>query len=168
LLYFLILFISSYKFLGRDTMKLKKILIPMMFALLIIIFRPVTASAVGTWGNSVWVGNGYQTSGSNVYIAQKILVSAGYGPTIGTVDGKYGPKTISAIKKYQAANGLSVDGLVGTNTWNKFNSKLRLDFAGTHGSAWYFCYYCKFYTDGSTAWSLLTNDGALDTSLQRR
>lgn len=94
-----------------------------MFALLIIIFKPVTASAVGTWENSVWVGNGYQTSENNVYIAQKLLSAAGYSSTIGT------------------------------NTWNKFNSKLILDFAGTNGS---------------TGWYLLTNAGVLDRSLQHR
>lgn len=162
---FFSIFSNGYKLLGGDTVNFKKMLIPMMFALVIIIFRPVTASAVGTWGNSVWVGNGHQTSGNNVYIAQKLLSAAGYGSTIGTIDGKYGDKTSSAIQQYQAANGLGVDGVFGTGTWNKFNSKLRLDFGGTHGSNWYLCYSCKFYTDGSD-WSLLTNTGALDRWLQ--
>lgn len=34
-----------------------------------------------------------------------------------SVDGVFGPKTFAAVKSYQKANGLSVDGIVGNNTW---------------------------------------------------
>lgn len=37
----------------------------------------------------------------------------------GTVDGAFGTKTLAAVQKYQKANGLTVDGIVGKNTWNK-------------------------------------------------
>lgn len=36
-----------------------------------------------------------------------------------TVDGNYGDKTASAVAAYQATRGLTVDGVVGRNTWNK-------------------------------------------------
>lgn len=36
-----------------------------------------------------------------------------------TVDGKYGSDTEKAVKKYQKANNLTADGMVGINTWKK-------------------------------------------------
>ncbi len=35
----------------------------------------------------------------------------------GPIDGKIGPKTKKAIEEFQKANGLKVDGKVGTKTW---------------------------------------------------
>ena len=40
------------------------------------------------------------------------------GYNIGTVDGVFGPKTETAILKYQADKGLDVDVVVGDQTWN--------------------------------------------------
>jgi peptidoglycan hydrolase-like protein with peptidoglycan-binding domain len=39
----------------------------------------------------------------------------------GTVDGKFGYTTISAVRAFQQANGLKVDGIVGNATWAKLN-----------------------------------------------
>lgn len=39
--------------------------------------------------------------------------------TAGTIDGIFGTKTLAAVRKYQEANGLTVDGIVGKNTWAK-------------------------------------------------
>lgn len=35
-----------------------------------------------------------------------------------TADGKFGPVTEAAVKRYQSAHRLTVDGIVGRNTWN--------------------------------------------------
>jgi peptidoglycan hydrolase-like protein with peptidoglycan-binding domain len=39
--------------------------------------------------------------------------------TSGKVDGIFGTKTLAAVRQYQEANGLTVDGVVGKNTWMK-------------------------------------------------
>ncbi len=46
---------------------------------------------------------------------QTALKNAGY--YTGLVDGKKGPMTKKAIEDFQKANGLAVDGKVGTKTW---------------------------------------------------
>lgn len=45
---------------------------------------------------------------------QKALVKAGYDP--GKIDGQMGPQTRSALRKFQKAHDLGVDGLVGLKT----------------------------------------------------
>jgi peptidoglycan hydrolase-like protein with peptidoglycan-binding domain len=45
---------------------------------------------------------------------QRALVQAGYDP--GKIDGRPGSRTRSALKAFQAANGLKPDGLVGART----------------------------------------------------
>ena len=41
------------------------------------------------------------------------------GHDCGKADGIFGAKTENAVKAYQHANGLTVDGIVGKNTWSK-------------------------------------------------
>ena len=56
----------------------------------------------------------YGSKGSDVTELQKLLNQNGY--TL-DMDGNLGPKTQAAVKDYQQKNNLSVDGIVGTNTW---------------------------------------------------
>ena len=56
----------------------------------------------------------YGSQGSDVTELQKLLNKNGYRLA---EDGVFGTKTQSAVKDYQQKNNLSVDGIVGTNTW---------------------------------------------------
>ena len=56
----------------------------------------------------------YGSSGSEVKSIQQKLKQWGYYD--GNVDGIYGSKTLTAVKKFQQKNGLKVDGIVGTET----------------------------------------------------
>ena len=56
----------------------------------------------------------YGSQGNDVKELQKILNQSGYKLT---EDGIFGANTQKAVKDYQTKNGLTVDGIVGTNTW---------------------------------------------------
>ena len=53
-------------------------------------------------------------TGEQVKTLQRALTSLGYPP--GKVDGTYGPSTQSAVQQFQAASGLTADGVVGQQT----------------------------------------------------
>ncbi len=54
--------------------------------------------------------------GAYVTFLQQLLESNLY--PVGGIDGIFGSRTLSAVRNFQSANGLTVDGLVGNNTWN--------------------------------------------------
>jgi len=53
--------------------------------------------------------------GSYVLIAQDCLNTLGY--KTGGLDGVFGSQTLNAVRSYQRVVGLTVDGIVGCNTW---------------------------------------------------
>ena len=55
--------------------------------------------------------------GTQVKVLQWLLDDKGYDP--GQADGIFGSKTLAALKAFQKAKGLSVDGICGKNTWTK-------------------------------------------------
>lgn len=57
------------------------------------------------------------SKGEVVELVQLMLNEKGY--SCGSADGIFGTKTKNAVVKYQKAKGLSVDGIVGTNTYAK-------------------------------------------------
>lgn len=64
--------------------------------------------------------------GEDVRLLQLALRERAYDP--GVVDAVYGPKTAAAVRRYQADRGLSVDGVVGEQTWEQLSregSRLR-------------------------------------------
>lgn len=54
--------------------------------------------------------------GAYVTFLQQLLESNLY--PVGGIDGIFGSRTLSAVRNFQSANSLTVDGLVGNNTWN--------------------------------------------------
>jgi len=60
------------------------------------------------------------SKGTGVTDLQEKLKEAGFDP--GPIDGIYGPKTVAAVKAYQKANDLEVDGIAGPLTLGKIGS----------------------------------------------
>lgn len=57
-------------------------------------------------------------TGTQVEVLQWLLIhKTEFSP--GKRDGIFGTKTLTAVRQYQEANGLTVDGIVGKNTWKK-------------------------------------------------
>ena len=63
--------------------------------------------------------------GNYVCIAQDDLNTLGY--RTGGLDGVFGEQTYSAVRRYQSSRGLSVDGIIGCNTWRS----LQVNVVGT-------------------------------------
>lgn len=57
------------------------------------------------------------SKGADVKKAQQLLIAKGYSCGAAGADGDFGAGTYSAVKKFQADNGLEADGIVGANTW---------------------------------------------------
>ena len=90
----------------------KKIIWFMLFFTLLtsfIIFKLNTNQDVETLSK-------YGSRGSEVRTIQEKLKRWGYYN--GSIDGIYGSQTVSAVKKFQQKNGLTVDGIAGKNTLN--------------------------------------------------
>jgi murein L,D-transpeptidase YcbB/YkuD len=63
--------------------------------------------------------SGFELPSANI---QRALKNAGYYQ--GNVDGKVGPATKDAVKAFQSDNGLTSDGVVGRQTWEKLKAYL--------------------------------------------
>jgi peptidoglycan hydrolase-like protein with peptidoglycan-binding domain len=59
------------------------------------------------------LGSGYSSRGgaAHVWALQRRLAGAGFAP--GPIDGRYGPRTEQAVRSFQAAHGLGVNGIAG-------------------------------------------------------
>ena len=73
----------------------------------------------------------YGSQGNDVKTLQEMLNSYGYSLD---VDGKFGPKTLAAVKDYQKNNNLAVDGIVGNNTWGSLYSSYSGSATGSGAS----------------------------------
>jgi immune inhibitor A len=60
------------------------------------------------------------SKGPDVVRLQQALLNLGFDP--GPIDGDFGPKTDKAVRAYQTARGLQVDGIVGPKTWAQLHA----------------------------------------------
>ncbi|MFH0242429.1 D-Ala-D-Ala carboxypeptidase family metallohydrolase [Streptomyces sp. HK10] len=83
-----------------------------------------------TWNRTLSQG----TSGSDVAELQvRMSGYPGYGNVL-AIDGSYGPATAAAVKRFQAAYGLSADGVAGPQTFSKIYALQDADCTPAHFS----------------------------------
>lgn len=79
---------------------------------------PITLTALRTPSTVLFPGAGYSGPGSGaVRGLQRRLRRGGYSP--GPIDGRYGPLTTRAVRRFQAAHDLQVDGIAGPQTFRE-------------------------------------------------
>ena len=88
----------------------KKIVFIILLLGLVVTFDVVLMS----WNSEVEALSKYGSRGTEVRTIQTKLKRWGYYS--GSVDGIYGSQTVSAVKSFQKKNGLTVDGIAGTQT----------------------------------------------------
>ncbi|ERK28964.1 peptidoglycan-binding protein [Clostridium intestinale] len=75
-----------------------------------------------TW-NALFGTSSYEllsigSKGESVRKLQQLLISLGYNLGAAGADGDFGQATYDAVVNFQSRNGLGVDGIVGSETWN--------------------------------------------------
>jgi peptidoglycan hydrolase-like protein with peptidoglycan-binding domain len=70
------------------------------------------------------IGYGYDTAANYITGTQRILKGLGYYG--GSIDGYWGPLSEGATENFQAARGLTADGVVGPLTWAKLQDEMRI------------------------------------------
>ena len=88
----------------------KKIIFIILLLGLVVTFDVVLMS----WNSEVEALSKYGSRGTEVRTIQEKLKRWGYYS--GSVDGIYGSQTVAAVKSFQKKNGLTVDGIAGTQT----------------------------------------------------
>ena len=88
----------------------KKIIFIILLLGLVVTFDVVLMS----WNSEVEALSKYGSRGTEVRTIQEKLKRWGYYS--GSVDGIYGSQTVTAVKSFQKKNGLTVDGIAGTQT----------------------------------------------------
>src|SRR6185312_9562693 len=75
------------------------------------------------------LGSGFPTPSRAVRSLQSKLTAGGFTP--GPVDGRFGPMTKAAVERFQQADGLAVDGIVGPHTRHGLSAGALLPGAGS-------------------------------------
>src|SRR6478609_8463722 len=87
-------------------------LVPLAFAVLLLAATAPGAAAATIAFPTLSLGN----RGVDVQAVQGLLLAHDIPSSI---DGSFSPATVEAVKTFQAANGLTANGIVGTTTWGK-------------------------------------------------
>lgn len=96
-----------------------------------------------TWSKVViLLQNG--SSGHAVQALQKQLNAKHHSGL--SVDGQFGPATLTAVKSFQSGHGLAADGIVGPATWQALIGHFQ-DLGAASGTGWY-----HFNDDGNDDW----------------
>ncbi|TCP66467.1 peptidoglycan-binding domain-containing protein [Baia soyae] len=110
-----------------------KRLVPILFMVLIVM-APITAFAhpmQDVWSKNDYVGSGYLSSGGYVQAVQRMLLETPWGYS--GVDGRYGKNTKKGIMEFQENRKMKADGIVGSDTWARFQAYR--SYVGAKGSA---------------------------------
>ena len=78
-------------------------------------FRKSSANTINVFLPTLRKGD----SGNSVKILQAFLIAYEYSTGTSGIDGEFGFDTESAVKQFQKNSGISVDGIVGENTWSE-------------------------------------------------
>lgn len=107
----------------------KVLLLPILLALVVaFVSQPQSASAHHS--NSF---SGFPTvkSGSTGNYVKFLQASLDLRYSPGPIDGIFGSQTRSAVIAYQKSKGITADGIVGPNTWNKLRSEFSYYYSGS-------------------------------------
>lgn len=106
--------------------------------------------ATGSWSNNCTVSEG---NISNFVYAIQVMIDDINNCGNLNADGNFGSLTFAAVECYQKSANLSVDGIVGPQTWGSLYSRLKLDYSSggwdyyhvwTNGGS----YFRKLHTSG--------------------
>ncbi len=103
---------------------MKRLVLATLVALIVAVLAPPQTHADYAWP-IVRTGN----TGANVSAVQHLLTSRGHTTT---ADGAFGSGTETNVRNFQSSQGLTADGIVGSNTWTALISTVQ---SGSTGSA---------------------------------
>lgn len=155
-------------------LKRKKIFVSILVLLLVAITGGTVLAAMpnSTYSNFSWkntfrqnrIGSYYANETRLIQRAISSIMTPGFA-----VDGIFGPNTDEKVRTYQGLQGLTKDGIVGSDTWNNmqhYPQWSRDDRRWSSGRGMYYygyktihdsSYYIRHYSDG--AWYVLASDG---------
>jgi len=113
-------YLAVKAFQQKNSLKVDGVIGPVTYLAL---YRADALTAGGkAGGTAAYQRVSYGSEGPAVVTVQNQLRKLGYYK--GIVDGKFGYATYMAVRAFQAANGLAVDGIVGPLTWDALTSGL--------------------------------------------